>query len=456
MPSLIQRLNTSGFPALQDSDTLYLPQPNPPSGQPMQPLTPIADSTRATLMANVTGHRPGGGPAVALSAGTPLTVPAGATITVAANTVVGHPDGSTTTLNAPLTFALPGLLPATASSGIQNGTGPNAPIIPDFTVVTMTLPAGGSAVLTNDGSSVELPAGASVAIRSGKPQPFYYVDDFGARYSPDAANVDRPYPVEGARLRLQRRLLDLQLGAVLPRRRCSIAIHLSQNQQFEDAQRWFHYIFDPTDDSDGPTPERFWKVAPFQYTDVQTDRGDPRQPRAPKQTTRAARRDRRTASTTGRTHPFQPARGRAVSGQSAYMYKTVMAYLDNLIAWGDSLFRQDTIETINEATQLYVLAAEHPRAAAAGRAEEGIGAAADLRRPAQRQLDTFGNAMVDMEADIPFDLTAPPTATRRQRAARRSVPSIGQGAVLLRAAQRQAARATGTPSPTGCSRSATA
>jgi hypothetical protein len=29
-----------------------------------------------------------------------------------------------------------------------------------------------------------------------------------------------------------------------------------------------------------------------------------------------------------------------------------MAYLDNLIAWGDSLFQQYTIETINEATQI--------------------------------------------------------------------------------------------------------
>ena len=39
------------------------------------------------------------------------------------------------------------------------------------------------------------------------------------------------------------------------------------------------------------------------------------------------------------------------------MYKTVMAYLDNLIAWGDSLFRQDTGEAIDEALMLYVLAA---------------------------------------------------------------------------------------------------
>ena len=34
-----------------------------------------------------------------------------------------------------------------------------------------------------------------------------------------------------------------------------------------------------------------------------------------------------------------------------------MKYLDNLIAWGDNLFLQDTIETINEATLCYVLAA---------------------------------------------------------------------------------------------------
>ena len=56
-------------------------------------------------------------------------------------------------------------------------------------------------------------------------------------------------------------------------------------------------------------------------------------------------------------NPFKPhviARMRVV----AYMKAVVMSYIDNLIAWGDQLFRQDTIETINEATQLYVLAAQ--------------------------------------------------------------------------------------------------
>jgi hypothetical protein len=41
----------------------------------------------------------------------------------------------------------------------------------------------------------------------------------------------------------------------------------------------------------------------------------------------------------------------------AYQKAVVIKYLDNLIAWGDQLFRRDTIESINEATQIYLLAA---------------------------------------------------------------------------------------------------
>src|SRR5204863_4251313 len=58
-----------------------------------------------------------------------------------------------------------------------------------------------------------------------------------------------------------------------------------------------------------------------------------------------------------RAHPFKPhlvARLRT----TAYQKTVVMKYIDNLIAWGDQLFRRDTIESINEATQLYILAAQ--------------------------------------------------------------------------------------------------
>ena len=56
-----------------------------------------------------------------------------------------------------------------------------------------------------------------------------------------------------------------------------------------------------------------------------------------------------------RQNPFNPhliARLRPV----AYQKYVVMKYIDNLIAWGDSLFGRDTIESINTATLLYVLA----------------------------------------------------------------------------------------------------
>jgi hypothetical protein len=89
VPNLIHRLNEGGFNELQGTDTLYLPQPNPPSGQPLQPLNPIPDSTRATLLADVIGTRPNGGSAIALTAGTPLTLPQNTSVRVKAGTNVG-------------------------------------------------------------------------------------------------------------------------------------------------------------------------------------------------------------------------------------------------------------------------------------------------------------------------------------------------------------------------------
>ena len=99
------------------------------------------------------------------------------------------------------------------------------------------------------------------------------------------------------------------------------------------------------------------------------------------------------------------------------------AYLDNLIAWGDSLFQQYTIETINEAAQLYVLAANILGPKPTG-AEEGIGQIphlGDLRG----KLDEFGNAMADLEVDIPFDLAPLPTGGTNP-AGSQILPSIGQ------------------------------
>ncbi len=131
-----------------------------------------------------------------------------------------------------------------------------------------------------------------------------------------------------------------------------VALTLSQNQQFADAEAWFRYIFNPTDANAAvPAPDRFWQVKPFRDGVPQTllqlmqalDAGDP---------AAAAQ------VTEWKDHPFEPfpiARLRI----SAFQKYVFMAYLDNLIAWGDYLYGQvDTMESVNQATQLYIYAAQ--------------------------------------------------------------------------------------------------
>jgi peptidoglycan hydrolase-like protein with peptidoglycan-binding domain len=136
-----------------------------------------------------------------------------------------------------------------------------------------------------------------------------------------------------------------------------IATKLSQNQRFEDAQKWFHYIFDPTDTSDTVVPRKYWRTRPF-YEHTQADYLKQRIDRLLELLAKGEpdpELDQQVAEY--RLNPFKPhavARLRPV----AYQKAVVIKYLDNLIAWGDQLFRRDTIESINEATQLYVLAAE--------------------------------------------------------------------------------------------------
>jgi hypothetical protein len=399
VPDLIQRLNEGGFPELQESDTLYLPQPNPPSGQPLQPLLVIPGTTRATLLQEVVGIQPNN--LVLLPTGTPVTVADSTVITVPNGTVVGHPDGTTTTLGADTPVTLPGFLPVSFSSGIQNSTAPNPIIVMDSTSVT--LPAGATVVLSSDGTTYQLQATTSVAIRGGFPLPYFYNNDFQSRYNPETSAVTRPFPVKDIDFTISGAysIYNWELFFQAP---LMIAIHLSQNQKFQDAQNWFHYIFDPTDNSHGPTPQRFWKVAPFQYTDVEMieqiliNLSQPQDPQLYQDTVNSINQ--------WKANPFQPW-AVAKYRPTAYMLKTVMAYLDNLIKWGDSLFRQYTIETINESTQIYVMAANilgpKPQAVPQTGSVKTL-TYNDLRK---QGLDPFGNAMVDMEVDIPFDITPP-------------------------------------------------
>lgn len=185
---------------------------------------------------------------------------------------------------------------------------------------------------------------------------------FKARYNPtdvvvkgDPVKLDK-YPVEDVDFTHggAYSIYNWELFFHLP---LLIATRLMQNQRFEEAQRWFHFIFDPTDSSDPDTPRRFWRTKPF-YEASQTDVMNERIDRIIKMLADGVvDPELQGQIDEWRRNPFKP-HAIARLRTTAYQKNVVMRYLDNLIAWGDQLFRRDTIESINEATQLYILAAE--------------------------------------------------------------------------------------------------
>ncbi|HNH50296.1 MAG TPA: hypothetical protein PKY30_24890, partial [Myxococcota bacterium] len=181
--------------------------------------------------------------------------------------------------------------------------------------------------------------------------------DFEAEHSP-TIRVSLPYPVED---------VDFSEGGAYSQYNWEIFFHLpfyigsrlADAGQFDDAVDWLHCVFDPRTrvdanaGSDALEKLRWWKLKPFMaassapVTDWLAFSG------ADGDTADRDVFERQVAA--WRKDPFNPhliARMRAGTYQKAF----VMRYLDTLIGWGDQLFTRDTIETINEATQLYVFA----------------------------------------------------------------------------------------------------
>jgi len=121
-----------------------------------------------------------------------------------------------------------------------------------------------------------------------------------------------------------------------------IANTLNSQQRFSAAQRWYHHLFDPTSSDMGPF--RVWRCRQLveEFKDVKSFRAALTNGNA----LEAYRRD-----------PFSPhAIARLRPGT---FHKTIiMKYIDNLLDWGDTLFAEFTMESLNEAAMLYVLAAD--------------------------------------------------------------------------------------------------
>lgn len=190
-----------------------------------------------------------------------------------------------------------------------------------------------------------------------------------------------------------------------------IANSLSRNQRFEEARDWYHFIFNPIG-AESPAPggspmSKYWITKPFfqttdpQYVQQRIDNilrmlaGDTSVPGFSAQ----ARKDLEDQVFDWRTNPFEPHRI-ANYRTVAYQKTVVMKYLENLIAWGDYLFRQDSMESINEATQLYILAAEilGPRPKKIPpQAKPPLESFNEL----EDEFDKFSNALVEVENLVP-------------------------------------------------------
>jgi hypothetical protein len=138
-----------------------------------------------------------------------------------------------------------------------------------------------------------------------------------------------------------------------------VAVRLAKDGRHEEAQRWFHFIFDPTTDSSAPSPKRYWRFAPFYENNEYDSARELMQLLSYSGTDGqiiARQSQVRNQLSAWWAKPFFPhviARLRI----TAYQKAVVMKYIDNLVEWGDKLFRRDSMESIQEATQIYILAA---------------------------------------------------------------------------------------------------
>lgn len=124
-----------------------------------------------------------------------------------------------------------------------------------------------------------------------------------------------------------------------------IANHCNANQKFKEAKWWYERIFDPTaseSPEDTKENDRLWRYIEFRDVTIQKMKDILTNEAAIEQY---------------KKDPFNP-HAIARLRLNAYPKAIVMKYIDNLLDWGDYLFALDTMESINEATMLYVLAAD--------------------------------------------------------------------------------------------------
>lgn len=245
----------------------------------------------------------------------------------------------------------------------------------------------------------ELNSGGVSALLSPFIQNYEEIDVFKKKYNPTTFVYNQAYPknIVDFNFNGAYSVYNWELFFHIP---LMIAVRLSKEQRFEEARQWFHYIFNPTLNNYGYSDSP-WKFKPFkdntqahyQIWSLLNILADPVGSPEIKQQLKDQIAD-------WRKNPFEPHRIARLR-ISAYQKNVVMKYIDHLIAWGDKLFAQDTIESINEATQIYILA-NH----LLGPRPQKIPALTQAPDKTYSQikdtLDDFSNVMVEVQNRFPF------------------------------------------------------
>ncbi|KAG4442597.1 hypothetical protein IFR05_001927 [Cadophora sp. M221] len=168
---------------------------------------------------------------------------------------------------------------------------------------------------------------------------------------------------------------------------------LWQNNSFDAALAMFHNVFNPY--ANGADETRVWQWKPFSEVDTssllealfnQLQPDKPDDPNGP--------------INSWRDNPYAPhvvARQRPV----AYMKWTVLTYLQILIAYGDYYYRQNSLEALPQALQLYILASH-----IYGPTAQQIPKRGTVKPQTYHSLlskwDAFSNSVVQLELAFPF------------------------------------------------------
>ncbi|KAK6529744.1 putative Insecticidal toxin complex protein TccB2 [Arthrobotrys megalospora] len=170
-------------------------------------------------------------------------------------------------------------------------------------------------------------------------------------------------------------------------------------QQFDEALKVCHLVFDPSAVGAASSTDnsQFWKFAPFKAL-ANTDAKESLENMFLKLAQKRQASD--PDITAWRDNPFSPhsvARMRPV----AYMKWIAMKYIEVLIAYGDYYFRQNSLETIPDAIQCYVLASHvyGPRGQKIPKRGKNK---PQTYNSLLNRWDAFGNAIVQLEVEFPF------------------------------------------------------